>query len=472
MSGLFASLNSSVSALSAQSRAVEISGKNLANVNNPNYARQRVIIGSLGTIETPQGPESMGVAALGVEQMRDSLLDQQVMREVALSASYTAEQQGYQRAQAGLGQSISGTQSAGGSSSTSDNGIAASVDDFFNAFQSLAANPTDPGQRQTLLANTSILTDRLQLADQRLSQVSNDLNTQVSTDVDSTNRLLQTIAGLNGQIARFEVNNPGSAVDLRDQRQADLEQLAAKLPVSIQTSGTGQVQLVAKDNGGNDVVLVDGAAVQGTVAFNGTQVTAGSSATALALTGGSIQGALSARDGAVKTIRDNLNQLSAQLVTSVNAAYNPTGTTGNFFKPAGTTAGTIALEAGVNTNTLKASDGGPKGDNTVAIAIAQLANKNFSTSGTPPDAIDGTFGGFLSAATSNLGQAVATATARVSDQTNIEQLVRSQRDGVSGVSLDEEMASLLQYQRAFQASSRVFSTIDSLLDTVVNKLGA
>ena len=87
MSGLFASLNSSITALGAQSRAVEISGKNLANVNNPNYARQRVVIGSLGTVQTAQGPESMGVTALGIEHLRDSLLDQQVRIESALAAS-------------------------------------------------------------------------------------------------------------------------------------------------------------------------------------------------------------------------------------------------------------------------------------------------------------------------------------------------------------------------------------------------
>ncbi len=471
MSGLFASLNSSITALGAQSRAVEISGKNLANVNNPNYARQRVVIGSLGTVQTAQGPESMGVTALGIEQLRDSLLDQQVMRESALTASYTAQQSAYQRAQAGLGQSIDSTQNATGSSSTSDNGIAAALDDFFNAFQSLAANPTDPGQRQTLLQDTSILTDRLQLADQRLTQVSSDLDTQIGTDVDSVNRLLQTVADLNGQIARFEINNPGSAVDLRDQRQADLEQLAAKLPVNVQTSATGQVQLVAKDGGGSDVILVDGSAVQGTVAFDGVQITGGAGATPLALSAGSIQGSLAARDGAVQTLRDNLDQLTAQLVTSVNAAYNPSGSTGDFFDATGTTAGTIALAAGVTTNTLKASDGGAAGDNTVALAIAALATKNFSTTGTPPDAIDGTIGGFFATTVSNLGQSLAGATARVSDQSNIEQLVRSQRDGVSGVSLDEEMADLLKYQRAFQASSRVFTTIDDLIDTVVNKLG-
>ena len=471
MSGLFASLNSSVSALAAQSRAVEISGKNLANVNNPNYARQRVMIGNLGTIQTTQGPESMGVTALGIEQLRDSMLDQQVMREAALTASYTSQQQAYQRAQAGLGQSINSTQNASGASSTSDNGIAAALDDFFNGFQSLAANPTDAGQRQTLLQNTSILTDRLRLADQRLAQVSTDLDTQVGTDVSSVNRLLQTVADLNGQIARFEVNNPGSAVDLRDQRQADLEQLAAKLPFEVRTSATGRMQLVSQDATGADVLLVDHTTVQGPVAFDGTQIAGGASATPLAPSAGSIQGSLAARDGALKTLRDNLDQLTAQLVTSVNAAYNPTGTTGNFFNPAGTTAATIALAAGINTNTLKDSDGGPAGANTVALAIAQLASHKFSTGGVPPDVIDGTLGGFFSTPVSNLGQARAGTSARVDDQSKIEQLVRSQRDGVSGVSLDEEMAELLKYQRAFQASSRVFTTIDNLLDTVVNQLG-
>ena len=471
MSGLFASLNASTTALAAQSRAVEISGKNLANVNNPAYARQRVILGNLGTIQTAQGPESMGVTALGIEQIRDSLLDQQVMRETALTASYTAQQQAYQRTQAGLGQSIDSTKGASGSSSTGDNGIAAAMDDFFNAFQSLAANPTDPGQRQTLLQNTSILTDRLQLADQRLTQVSNDQDTQIATDVTSVNRLLQTVADLNGQIDRFELNKSGSAVDLRDQRQADLEQLAAKLPVEVKTSATGKIQLVAKDGSGADVVLVDDNKVLGPVAFTGTQITGGASATPLALSAGSIQGALAARDGGILTLRTNLNLLTSQLVASVNKAYNPTGLTGNFFNPAGTTAGTIALAAGVTSNTLKASDGGPAGDNTVALAIAALATKNFSTTGLPPDAIDGTLGGFFSTAVSNLGQSLSGASARVNDQSKIEQLVRSQRDGVSGVSLDEEMAQLVQYQRAFQASSRVFTTIDDLIDTVVNKLG-
>jgi flagellar hook-associated protein 1 FlgK len=470
MSGLFASLNASVSALNAHSRAVEIAGKNLANVNNTSYARQRVVYGDRGTVITPQGAESLGLEALGVEQLRDKLLDRQVLRESSLSSYYQSMQSAYKRAQAGLGQSISSTSSAS-NSSTTDTGVSAAMDDFFNSFQGFAANPTDSGQRATLVQSTSILTDRLHLADARLSQVQDDLDSQVNDDVTSVNTLLSTIADLNGQIGRFEINSPGSAVDLRDQRQTALESLAAKLPVSVTDSNASQVQVSVKDTSGNDVVLVSLATVPNTIAFDGTKITAGTSATPIALASGSIQGAIDSRDGAIKTLRDNLDQLSKQLVTSVNAIYNPSGTAGNFFDSSGTTAATIALDSSVSATSLRATNSGAAGDNDVALAVAQLTTKQFSTSGTPADAIDGTLGSYLSSSVSTFGQALSGANARVTDQENIEQLVRSQRDAVSGVSLDEEMADLMKYQRAFQASSRVFQTIDNLLDVVVNQLG-
>jgi flagellar hook-associated protein 1 FlgK len=469
MSGLFSTLNSTVMAINAQSRALEVTGKNLANVNNPAYSRQRVIFGDRGTVQTPQGAESLGIEALGVQQMRDQLLDLQVAREISLSGSYQAEQGGYQRAQAALGQSVDTTNTTS-ASGASDNGLGAAIDDFFNSFQSFAASPTDDGQRQALLQNAAILTDRFQLADQRLDQVQTDLNTQVTTDVSTVNTLLSTIADLNSQIGRFEVNAPGSAVDLRDERQAKLEELAAKLPVTATDVG-GQLQLSVKDTSGTAVVLVDKGTVTGPVAFTGTAITGGASASTLSLSSGSIYGSLTARDGAVQTVRDNLDALASQLVTSVNAAYNPSSTAGgNFFDPTGTTAGTISVVNTLSATTLTASNGGAAGDNTTAIAVAQLANHKFSTGS--GDQIDGTFASFFNDTTIGIGQALATANARVEDQSNIEKLVRSQRDSLSGVSLDEEMANLMQYQRAFQASSRVFSIVDTLLDTVVNRLGA
>jgi flagellar hook-associated protein 1 FlgK len=469
MSGLFSSLSNSVDALGAHSRAIETTGKNLANVNNPSYARQRVIFGDRGSIETPFGSESMGLQALGLMQIRDGLLDQQVLREVALSASYLAEQQGYQRAQAGLGQSVNGGISVSGASSTVDNGIAAALDDFFNGFQTVASNPTEIGGRQSLLQSASILADRLHLADRRLDQVQTDLGAQATSDVSDANRMLQNIAQLNRDIARAEINHPNGAVDLRDQRQAVLEQLAKKLPIEIRNATASAIDVVVKDGLGADVMLVNGPNAIGTLALNGSQVTGGSPATVLALGGGSIQGVLDARDGGVQAIRDELDSLASQLVTSVNDAYNPTGSTGDFFNAANVTAGTLSIEAGVTAANLKASDGGPAGDNTIALAVAGLATKKFSVTG--GDDIDGTFAGHFAKSVSNLGQALAGANARVENQNTIETVVRGQRDGVSGVSLDEELADLLKYQRAFQASSRVFSVVDELLDTVVNRMG-
>lgn len=468
MAGLYSSLVGTVKAITAHSRAIEITGKNLANVNNPAYARQRVVLGDRGTVVTPQGAESLGLEALAVEQIRDSLLDRQVSREISLKSSYEAEQSGYQRAQAGLGQSIDRTSSTTGANSASSKGLSAAIDDFFVGFQSFAARPTDSGERQTLLQKAGILTDRFQLADQRLEQVQSDLSAEVSTDVDDANRLLTGIADLNAQIGRFEITAPGSAVDLRDQRQALVEKLSAKMSVDVAESG-GQLTVTTKDTGGNNVVLVSLATTPNTVSFNGTQVTAGSPAVALALTGGSIKGSLAARDGAVQSLRDELDTLASQFVTAVNDAYNPTGATGDFFDAAGVTAGTIKVDGSVNATSLKASDGGAAGDNAIALAVGQLANKTFSTTG--GDAIDGTFSNYFSKSVSKLGQALSSANARVEDQTNIETLVRNQRDGVSGVSMDEELADLMKFQRAFQASSRVFAVIDELLETVVNRLG-
>lgn len=470
MSGLFSTLNSSVMALNAHSRAIETAGKNLANVNNTAYARQRAVYGDRGTVETPEGAQSLGLEVLAVQQLRDKLLDRQLMREIGLGGMLDAEQQAYQRAQAGLGQNIDGSAAIDGTTSAASSGLSAALDDFFNAFQSVAVRPTDVGARQSLLQKTAILTDRFQLTDERLAQVQSDVDAQVQGDVDTVNSLLDVISGLNAQIARFEINHPGSAVDLRDQRQARLEELAAKLPVELRDLGDGQVQVYVKDAGNADIVLVDGSAVNGAVAFTGAGLTGGTPATAIALGSGAIYGALQARDTGVQNLRDSLDLIARQLVTSVNAIYNPSATPGaDFFDPAGLSAAAINLRGGLTASNLVTGSSGAAGDNSVAVAIANLATQAFSTGA--GDLIDGTLGQAYTRAVSDLGQALSTANARAEDQANITRLVRSQRDAVSGVSLDEEMADLVKFQRAFQASSRVFSVVDELLDTVVNRLG-
>jgi flagellar hook-associated protein 1 FlgK len=472
MSGLFGSLSSGVRALTAQSRAVETAGRNLANVNNPHYARQRVLLGDRGTVFTPEGAQSLGLEALQIQQLRDVLLDRQTVREIAATSALDTEAAAYERAQAGLGQQIGRTGDAAAlGAAGSGNGLAESITAFFNAFQSFASRPTDLGERQSLVQQASTLVDRMRSADQRLEQVQDDLTEQISADVGEANRLLDSIADLNRQIGRAEINFPGGAADLRDQRQARLEELAAKLACeSRPASGyPGQIEIVARDAAGAEIVLVAGPATTGPVELVAGGLRAGSPATSVAVTTGGIAGALAARDTVIADTRNRIDRMAEQFVRSVNAAYNPTGSTGDFFVAAGLTASSVALAPSLSAATLKASDGGAAGDNSVARSVAALGDRKFSVAS--GDAIDGTFLQHFTRAATDLGQALAGARARADDQRSVEQIVRGQRDAVSGVSLDEEMADLMRYQRSFQASSRVVAVIDELLETVVNRLG-
>lgn len=470
MSGLFSSLSQSVLALNAQSRGVETAGRNLANVNNPDYSRQRVLFANRGSILTHDGVESIGIESKTIQQVRNTLLDRQLARELGRTAALEAEDSANSRAQAAFGESIDRA-AATDSAEVSAQGLSAALGDFFNAFQSFAARPTDLGERQNLVQRADILAQRFNLTDSRLAQIQTDLGVQIEAGTADVNRLLENIAELNGQIGRLEVNAPGAAVDLRDQRQARIEELAKSIGAETRTNATddSQVDVFVRDNNGAPVVLVSMSSVESMVAYSGNQITAKTSGAPVAVADGSIKGCLTAKDGLVSTLRERLSTFAGQLAASVNSAYNPSGTGGDFFTVDPAAPGsTIRLAASITPASVKASAGGAAGANTTAAAIGDLASKKFSIAA--GDAIDGTFAQYYSGVVSEFGRAVAGTESRLEDQKNIETLVKQQRQSVSGVSMDEEMADLLKFQRAFQASSKVISIIDGLLDTVVNGL--
>ena len=67
----------------------------------------------------------------------------------------------------------------------------------------------------------------------------------------------------------------------------------------------------------------------------------------------------------------------------------------------------------------------------------------------------------------DLGNSLSDLSDNLEHQGSIENVLLDQRRAVSSVSIDEEVADLMRFQRSFQASSRVLNTLDKMLEIVV-----
>ncbi len=475
MSGLYSTLYSNTNALRAHSAALDIVGRNMANVNNTAYARQRVVYGDKGSVNTPLGVQSLGVEPVAIQQMRDRLLDGQITEETSNTQFLESQLTYLEQAQTALSQgTFSKTTSVDTISSNTDlpSGIAASIDAFFSAWQGFATQPTDPVNKQQLIATTDDLINKIRLADSRLADISldtpvvaNTLTGQMDEDVTQVNSILANLADLNRQIGRAEIINPGSAVDLRDQRQSKLEELAKYMDFTTVQQDAGQIGIQVGTTGA-PALLLDRAVVTGSLARNADQyewtTTAPASTSQLTLSAGSLAGYQKV-GATVDSYRNRLDGFVQALVTQVNDAYDNNGANanGDFFTGTGTTAATIARTA-TATNVQAGDVGGPSGANQRALAVAAVANNTAFLDGTPSQ----TFTRIVT----TVGQDVSTTESRKEDQQALSDLLTAQRESYGGVSLDEETADMLRYQRAYQASAKIMSVIDELLTDIINTI--
>ena len=191
-------------------------------------------------------------------------------------------------------------------------------------------------------------------------------------------------------------------------------------------------------------------------------------ATLSSFTGGSIEGNIDVRDGALATLQTSVNTLASQLITQVNTVYSAgvdlNGNSGqNFF------TGADASDIGVNStvvndpSTFQASGtAGAAGDNSVALALAQLANQ-------PVAALNNqTFTQNYAQTVGALGSALSSVNDQVNNSTAVSQMLSNQRASVSGVSTDDEMTNLVQFQKAYQASAELITTVNQMLETLVS----
>jgi flagellar hook-associated protein 1 FlgK len=471
MLGLFGALNLGARSLQNQQLGVEVAGHNLANVNNPAYSRQRVQLTTSLPLPGACGPQGAGADVAGIEQLRDYLLDGRLQSELSVTGYYQAQQQALENAQAELGQTLdrtAATQDTDAASTGGASGLAAALNNLFGSFQSLTANPASLTERQGVLQDAQLLASQFNQTDQRLAGLHQNLNESLESDVASVNQLLANIAKLNGQIADLEAGSGGTANDLRDQRQAKIEELAKLVNVDVAGASNGTVDVSIAG-----VALVSGNQVLDTLetyeAGNGQRlVRTQAGAAPLTLTGGRLQGTIEARDGALAALRAQLNTLAGELLTQVNtihaSGYSLTGTTGEPFFT-GANAGSIQVNPKLSDDPALLQAGGAAGatgDNRVALALAQLKDQKLA-------ALDGqTFGESYGQSVAQLGLSLSAATTQLDTQNVVEDMLRRQRDSVSGVSLDEEMTDIMKYQKAYQASARLITTVAEMLDTLLS----
>jgi flagellar hook-associated protein 1 FlgK len=228
MGGLFGNIVQASKALMAHQVAIQVTGRNMANVNNPEFARQRVKLGDRYVNQTQHGPEGTGVEVLQVQAMRDAFLDAQVIRQASDTQSLATQKAILSNFELALGDKIDSNPDA-----VSATGLGNALDDFFNAFSNFAANPSDLPVRSAALSAAQTLADRINLADERLSAAQSDQEQQIDADVQTANGLISEIARLNFEIRQAADSETGGAVDLVDTRQARLEKLAGIVKVDL-----------------------------------------------------------------------------------------------------------------------------------------------------------------------------------------------------------------------------------------------
>jgi flagellar hook-associated protein 1 FlgK len=158
--------------------------------------------------------------------------------------------------------------------------------------------------------------------------------------------------------------------------------------------------------------------------------------------------------GTIDGYLNSIDTFASNLASAVNTAYQ-----GTFFT-AGTPAGaTLQVAAALQTSPSSLTSGTTaSGSNDLALAVAKLRGGA---------SVDGTYKTFVS----KVGSDVAEAQRLESNAQVLTNSAQDRRQSVSGVSMDEEMSNLVQFQRAYQASSRAMSTMDEMLDVLINRTG-
>ena len=459
MGALTSLVDMSRSAMQADQMALDITSTNVANQNTVGYTREVATWQSSDLVTINGNTYSTDGGVTAVSQ-RNRVLEQQVQQQTQVQAQSGALETALEQVQ-----NIFGLTSTSTSAVTTD--IGSAMDSFFSSLSSLESDPSDVSTRQSVIAAAQTLVGAFNSASSQLAQVSSSLDQQAGSIVDQVNTLTTTIASLNQQITSISPNQDAGA--LEDQRQAAIAQLSQYVGLNqISTENNG---ITLTTSNGAVLVAGDQSYAMTTAQVSGvTHIFAGTNAEDVtsSLTGGSLGGVLQARDQELPGFVNTLDSLAYAVGTQVNQ-QNAQGVDGNgnpgqaIFTLPGSSSGAAGLIAVATTDPqaiAAAATGEGSTGNGNATLLAGISTTNI---------VGGeTASGYYASLLSQIGNATAGATTdNTAQQATLTQLT-TQRDSLSGVSLDDEAANLTQYQRSYQAAAKVFSVADQIMASALN----
>lgn len=434
MTSTFFGLQTSLRGLLTQQQALDVTSHNVANANTPGYSRQEAVLRATqpyvvpsNSVLTGAGAQlGSGVDVAAIRRIRDAFLDVQFRAQATALGDATARATSLDQVELAFAE-------------PTDDGLAAQLGKFWSSWSDVANAPENAGARSALVTIAQTLTSTFHTIHSQLTTVAQQAQAEYDAIVGPSGDVAawaQELAGLNTSIgdAVFRGQQPN---DLMDRRDELIDKLSSLGQVSVTDLGTGRLQI---DFGG--VTLVDPAATGG---FTWPQT--------LTAPGGKLGALLdlASATGPALTYRAELDAVAADLVAAVNGLHTSTP----FFDTSGTTAATIAVVA--TAATVQTGSSGAAGANDVAQAIAALRG--------------GTTDQLYQGLVARVGTEVRATLRAQSTAETLVNAVDDRRQSVAGVSLDEEMTNLIRFQRGYQASARTMTTIDELLDTLINRTG-
>jgi flagellar hook-associated protein 1 FlgK len=447
--------------------ALQTASHNIANKSTEGFTRQRVETANSAPQDEGRYRLGTGAKISGINRVNNPWIEKQIEREGSQFAFLEGQTQALARLESAMNEQ-------------SVKGLNNSISEFFGSFRDLASNPESALPRTQVREAASSLIRSFKDVRRQLDNVSTDLNKSVELSVSEANGFAKEIADLNVKIQNIEIASNAPANDERDRRDLLVKKLSEKLDISyaedpqsgminitagstaILVAGSSTTELKTFTNQDNDVVIYNEMSKEGS-RFDVTEQ----------FRKGVVGGALDMRHGQVTDLANALDMLAYNIATSVNEVhmegynrYNQAGV--NFFDVPmdGTfSVNDLALNDAIQKDVghiAAASKAGAPGDNTTANVIQELQFRPMMEDGKY------SFDDFYNSKVGEVGIFAQRANSALESQKNTLDQLKNVRESVSGVSLDEEAAKMIEYQKSYEASARMIKIADEMFDTVLN----